>query len=111
MPARTDGGAHQAGASRRQFLAAAGKGAVLALTMFGAGPRAAARGLFGRGLLPSAWDTVADSPLPKPGMIVHGEQPFNGEFRPTCSTTRSRRRRATSCATTAACRRARAARI
>ena len=82
MRASSGGGAHEAGTSRRQFLAAAGKGAVLALTMFGAGPRAAARGLFGRGLLPSAWHSIADSPLPKPGMIVHGEQPFNGEFPP-----------------------------
>ena len=82
MRAPTGSAAHQPGTSRRQFLAAAGKGAVLALTMFGAGPRAAARGLFGRGLLPSAWQSIADAPLPKPGMIVHGEQPFNGEFPP-----------------------------
>ena len=70
------------GATRRQFLAGAGRGAALALVMFGAGPQAAARGLFGRGLLPSAWQHIADAPLPKQGMIVHGEEPFNGEFPP-----------------------------
>jgi DMSO/TMAO reductase YedYZ molybdopterin-dependent catalytic subunit len=72
----------RAGTTRRQFLSAAGHGAVLALTLFGAGPQAAARGLFGRGLLPSAWLDIPDSPLPKPGMIVHGGPAFNGEFPP-----------------------------
>ena len=68
--------------TRRQFLTAAGRAAVLALALFGAGPQAAARGLFGRGLLPSAWQEIRDAPLPKPGMIVHGGQAFNGEFPP-----------------------------
>ena len=68
--------------TRRRFLTTLGKGAALALLTFGAGPQAAARGLFGRGLLPSAWEHVPDAPLPKPDMIVHGAQPFNGEFPP-----------------------------
>ena len=42
--------------SRRRFLVTVGKGAALALGIFGAGPIAAERGLFGRGLLPSGWE-------------------------------------------------------
>ena len=46
--------------SRRHFLSALGKGTALAgLGFFGAGPEAALRGLFGRGLIPRAW---AESP-------------------------------------------------
>ena len=65
--------------TRRGFLTAAGKGA-LALGVFGAGPAAAGQGLFGRGLLPSAWENIRDRGLPKPDMIIHSENPFNGEF-------------------------------
>ena len=35
--------------TRHDFLMAVGRGAALALVLFGAGPQAAARGLFGRG--------------------------------------------------------------
>ena len=69
--------------SRRHFLATLGKGAALAgLGIFGAGSDAAVRGLFGRGLIPAAWGDVEQDPLPKPDMIVHSENPFNGEFPP-----------------------------
>ena len=70
--------------SRRHFLATMGKGAALAgLGIFGAGSEAALKGLFGRGLIPAAWaDVKQDLLLPKPDMIVHSEQPFNGEFAP-----------------------------
>ena len=69
--------------SRRHFLATLGKGAALAgLGIFGAGSDAAVRGLFGRGLIPSAWGEVGQNLLPKPDMIVHSENPFNGEFPP-----------------------------
>ncbi|RKU06067.1 molybdopterin containing oxidoreductase [Candidatus Poribacteria bacterium] len=69
--------------SRRHFLATIGKGAALAgLGIFGAGSDAAMRGLFGRGLVPAAWADVEQDLLPKPNMIVHSEQPFNGEFAP-----------------------------
>ena len=69
--------------SRRHFLATLGKGAALAsLGIFGAGSDAAVRGLFGRGLIPSAWAEVDQDLLPKPDMIVHSENPFNGEFPP-----------------------------
>ena len=69
--------------SRRHFLATMGKGAALAgLGIFGAGSDAAVRGLFGRGLIPAAWADVEQDLLPKPDMIVHSEQPFNGEFAP-----------------------------
>ena len=68
---------------RRHFLATLGKGAALAgLGIFGAGSDAAVRGLFGRGLIPSAWGEVGQNLLPKPDMIVHSENPFNGEFPP-----------------------------
>ena len=69
--------------SRRHFLATMGKGAALAgLGIFGAGSDAAVRGLFGRGLIPAAWADVEQDLLPKPDMIVHSDQPFNGEFAP-----------------------------
>ncbi len=69
--------------SRRGFLSCVGRGAALAgLGVLGAGPDAAVRGLFGRGLLPGAWAETAGTGLPKPEMIVHSEDPFNGEFPP-----------------------------
>ncbi len=69
--------------SRRHFLATMGKGAALTgLGIFGAGSDAAVSGLFGRGLIPAAWTDVEQDSLPKPDMIVHSEQPFNGEFAP-----------------------------
>ena len=69
--------------SRRHFLSAVGKGTALAgLGFFGAGPEAALRGLFGRGLVPRAWAESPEDVLPKPGMIVHSQHPFNGEFPP-----------------------------
>ena len=69
--------------SRRHFLATMGKGAALAgLGIFGAGSEAATKGLFGRGLMPAAWGAVEQNLLPKPDMLVHSEQPFNGEFAP-----------------------------
>ena len=69
--------------SRRGFLSSVGKGAALAgLGVLGAGPDSAVRGLFGRGLLPGAWAATAGTGLPKPEMIVHSEDPFNGEFPP-----------------------------
>ena len=66
--------------SRRRFLVTVGKGAALALGIFGAGPLAAERGLFGRGLLPSGWENIRDGGLPKPDMVIHSEHPFNGEL-------------------------------
>ena len=66
--------------SRRRFLTTVGKGAALALGIFGAGPIAAERGLFGRGLLPSGWENIRDGGLPKPDMVIHSEHPFNGEL-------------------------------
>ena len=66
--------------TRRDFLTAAGRAAAFALVLFGAGPQAAARGLFGRGLIPSAWEHIPDRGLPKPHMIVHSDDPFNGEL-------------------------------
>ena len=69
--------------SRRHFLATMGKGAALAsLGIFGAGSGAALKGLFGRGLIPAAWGAIEQNLLPKPDMLVHSEQPFNGEFAP-----------------------------
>ena len=69
--------------SRRHFLTTMAKGAALAgLGIFGAGSDAALRGLFGRGLIPAAWGAIEQDLLPKPDMIVHSENPFNGEFAP-----------------------------
>ena len=69
--------------SRRHFLATMGKGTALAgLGICGAGSDAAMRGLFGRELIPAAWGAVEQDLLPKPDMLVHSEQPFNGEFVP-----------------------------
>ena len=74
--------------TRRGFLAAVGKGA-LALGLFGAGPAAAGQGLFGRGLLPSAWENIRDRGLPKPDMIIHSENPVQRRAsRSICSTIR-----------------------
>ena len=73
--------------SRRHFLATLGKGAALAsLGVFGAGSDAVVKGLFGRGLIPAAWAEVGKDLLPKPDMIVHSENPFNGEFPHICLT-------------------------
>ena len=69
--------------SRRDFLAKLGKGALLAsLGMFGAGCEAVDRGLFGRGLTPIVLVEAREAGLPKPGMLVHSQNPFNGEFAP-----------------------------
>ena len=70
-------------ATRREFLAKLGKGALLAsLGVFGAGCEAADRGLLGRGLLPIVLVDAQEAGLPKPDMLVHSENPFNGEFAP-----------------------------
>lgn len=67
--------------SRRRFLGQGG--ALAALAGFGAGAEAALHGLFGRGLIPSAWAAEAAKEVPdKPGMIVHNTRPVNGEFPP-----------------------------
>ena len=69
--------------SRRDFLAKIGKGALLAsLGMFGAGCEAVDRGLFGRGLTPIVLVEAQEAGLPKSDMLVHSENPFNGEFAP-----------------------------
>ena len=69
--------------SRRNFLATVGKGALLAsLGVFGAGCEAAGRGLLGRGLMPIVLEDPQEAGLPKPDMLVHSENPFNGEFAP-----------------------------
>ena len=69
--------------SRRDFLAKLGKGALLAsLGMFGAGCEAVDRGLFGRGLTPIVLVEAREAGLPKSGMLVHSQNPFNGEFAP-----------------------------
>ena len=70
-------------ATRREFLAKIGKGALLAsLGVFGAGCEAADRGLLSRGLLPIVLVDAQEAGLPKPDMLVHSENPFNGEFAP-----------------------------
>ena len=69
--------------SRRDFLAKISKGALLAsLGIFGAGCEAVDQGLLGRGLTPIALVDAHAAGLPKPDMIVHSENPFNGEFIP-----------------------------
>ena len=69
--------------SRRDFLAKLGKGALLAsLGMFGAGCEAVDRGLLDRGLTPIVLVEAREAGLPKPGMLVHSQNPFNGEFAP-----------------------------
>ena len=69
--------------SRREFLAKIGKGASLAsFGIFGAGCDAADRGLLSRGLLPVVLENAQEAGLPKPDMLVHSENPFNGEFAP-----------------------------
>ncbi len=69
--------------SRRDFLAKLGKGALLAsLGMFGAGCEAVDRGLFGRGLTPIVLVEAREAGLPKSDMLVHSQNPFNGEFAP-----------------------------
>jgi DMSO/TMAO reductase YedYZ molybdopterin-dependent catalytic subunit len=69
-------------ASRRRFFSTLGQGgAAVALLSLG-GSDAAARGLFGRGLLPAAWAEEPKAVPGKPGMIVHNTRPINGEFPP-----------------------------
>ena len=69
--------------SRRDFLTKISKGALLAsLGMFGAGCEAVDRGLLGRGLAPIVLVEARAAGLPKSGMLVHSENPFNGEFAP-----------------------------
>jgi DMSO/TMAO reductase YedYZ molybdopterin-dependent catalytic subunit len=66
--------------SRRAFVGGVGKGSALAALMTLGASDAAARALFGRGLLPAAW-AQDDKTIPgKPGMIVHNNRPINGEF-------------------------------
>lgn len=67
--------------SRRRFLGQTG--ALAALMGLGAGTDAAMRGLFGRGLIPSAWAADEKQQIAgKPGMTVHNTRPVNGEFAP-----------------------------
>ena len=69
--------------SRRNFLAKAGKVALLAsLGVFGAGCEAVNRGLLDRGLVPVVLEDVKAAGLPKTDMLVHSNNPFNGEFPP-----------------------------
>ena len=69
--------------SRRDFLANTGKVALLAsMGMFGAGCEAVNQGLLDRGLMPIAFQDLQAAALPKPDMLVHSENPFNGEFAP-----------------------------
>ncbi len=70
-------------ATRRDFLANVGKGALLAsFGIFGAGCEAVNRGLLDRGLMPIALEDLQAAGLPKQDMLVHSENPFNGEFSP-----------------------------
>ena len=79
----TDGHGNVPDATRRDFLAKIGKGALLAsLGMFGAGCEAVDRGLLGRGLAPIVLVEATKAGLPKSDMLVHSESPFNGEFAP-----------------------------
>ncbi len=69
--------------SRRDFLTKAGKVALLAsLGLFGAGCEAVNRGLLGRGLVPVVLEDLKAAGLPKTDMLVHSDNPFNGEFPP-----------------------------
>ena len=69
--------------TRRDFLAKVGKTGLLAsLGIFGAGCEAVDRGLLDRGLMPVVLEDPQAAGLPKPDMLVHSEQPFNGEFAP-----------------------------
>ena len=69
--------------TRRDFLAKVGRAGLLAsLGIFGAGCQAVDRGLLDRGLTPIVLEDPQAAGLPKPDMIVHSEQPFNGEFAP-----------------------------
>ena len=70
-------------ATRRDFLARVGKGALfVSLGMFGAGCEAVDRGLLGRELTPIVLVEAQAAGLPKSDMLVHSERPFNGEFAP-----------------------------
>ncbi len=69
--------------SRRDFLTKAGKVALLAsLGIFGAGCEAVNRGLLDRGLVPVVLEDLKAAGLPKTDMLVHSDNPFNGEFPP-----------------------------
>lgn len=69
--------------SRRDFLAKAGKVALLAsLGIFGAGCEAVNRGLLDRGLVAVVLEDLKAAGLPKADMLVHSDNPFNGEFLP-----------------------------
>ena len=69
--------------TRRDFLAKVGKTGLLAsLGIFGAGCEAVDRGLLDRGFMPVVLEDPQAAGLPKPDMLVHSEQPFNGEFAP-----------------------------
>ena len=69
--------------TRRDFLAKVGKTALLAsLGMFGAGCETIDQGLLSRGLMPVVLEDPQAAGLPKSGMLVHSENPFNGEFAP-----------------------------
>lgn len=69
--------------TRRNFLINSGKVALLAsMGLFGAGCEAVNKGLLDRGLMPIALDDLQAAALPKPEMLVHTENPFNGEFAP-----------------------------
>ncbi|RKU28878.1 molybdopterin containing oxidoreductase [Candidatus Poribacteria bacterium] len=69
--------------TRRDFLAKVGRTGLLAsLGIFGAGCQAVDQGLLDRGLTPIVLEDPQAAGLPKPDMLVHSEQPFNGEFAP-----------------------------
>ena len=69
--------------SRRDFLTKAGKVALLAsLGLFGVGCEAVNRGLLDRGLIPVVLEDLKAAGLPKTDMLVHSENPFNGELPP-----------------------------
>jgi DMSO/TMAO reductase YedYZ molybdopterin-dependent catalytic subunit len=66
--------------ARRRFLRTLGQGSALAALATLGGSDAAARGLFGRGLIPAAWAQEPKVVPGKPGMVVHNTRPINGEF-------------------------------